>query len=123
MAKVQLQLFERKRKEDSGVGRACVGEGGSRFCALGVLFKEMQARSHWETPLTLIFSRAFENYSRGLCLASLRDMFRSFLCSFSQDFGAWSWCLFHSPHPNMRTHTHTHIHTHTHTPLLEFTSC
>lgn len=66
MAKVQLQLFERKRKEDSGVGRACVGEGGSRFCALGVLFKETQARSHWETPLTLIFSRAFENYSRGL---------------------------------------------------------
>lgn len=110
MAKVQLQLFERKRKEDSGVGRACVGEGGgSRFCALGVLFKETQARSHWETPLTLIFLRAFENYSRGLRLASLRDMFRSFLCSFSQDF--CTWCLFCSPHPNTRA------------LLLERTSC
>ncbi len=40
MAKVQLQLFERKRKEDSGVGRACVGEGGSRFCALGCFSKK-----------------------------------------------------------------------------------
>lgn len=28
MAKVQLQLFERKRKEHSGVGRVCAGEGG-----------------------------------------------------------------------------------------------
>lgn len=38
MAKVQLQLFERKRKEDR-VGRASAGEGGSRFYPLGVLFQ------------------------------------------------------------------------------------
>lgn len=29
---------------------------------------------------------AFENYGRGLRLASLKDMFSRFLCSFSQDF-------------------------------------